>query len=53
VALHKHILPDSTEIEVVARRGSETIVKRMTIRESREMVKKPGWWYLNYQIGFR
>ena len=48
----KQQLPDSTEVDVVAICGEKKIVKRMTIKDWLSLVRKPGWSYIAYQIGY-
>ena len=46
-------LPDYTEITVVARKGSKTVVKNMTYASALALKEnKKGWSYLFYQKGF-
>lgn len=45
-------LPDSTRVEVVATKGDKVIKREMTLGEAREIKKKGGWYYRNFQLGF-
>lgn len=42
----------NTLIDVVATKGKEVIVKRMTFAEAMSIKKAKGWYYQNFQIGF-
>lgn len=46
------LLPSDTEIEVFGIKGDRIIKKRMTFGAAKLMKRKPGWVYVNYQIGF-
>ena len=45
-------LDPATIIEVVATKGTKVIKTKMTIAESKNMAKKPGWRYQNFEVGF-
>ncbi len=46
-------LPETELVEVVAYNKDKTITKTMTFGEWLKLKKKPGWYYVAYQIGFR
>lgn len=45
-------LPYNTFVEVVAINGETVVKKKMQFDEALRLKKKPGWRYINYQIGF-
>lgn len=45
-------LPDNTEIEVVAIKGSKVVVTKMTYGDFLKLEQRKGWVYTSYQIGF-
>ena len=47
-----HILPLSTEIEVICLKNDRVIKITKTFEEALKMDKKEGWRYLFYQKGF-
>lgn len=49
---NKFSLHPDHEIEVVAQKGDQVVVKRMTVSEAVKIVKKKGWRYGIFQIGF-
>jgi len=48
----KFELPQGLEVDVVARKGTTCIVKRMLYLDAKEIKKKEGWTYDIFQIGF-
>jgi len=49
---HKPLLPLETQIEVICTKGERVIKQIMTYGDSLQIVKKEGWKYINYQLGF-
>ena len=47
-----HFLPLETQIEVISIKGDKSYKKTMTFGEALNIVKKKGWVYINYQLGF-
>lgn len=47
-----HYLPLDTKIEVISIKGDKSYKKIMTFGEALNIVKKKGWIYINYQLGF-
>lgn len=47
-----HFLPLETQIEVISIKGDKSYKKIMTFGEALNIVKKKGWVYINYQLGF-
>lgn len=45
-------LPPSTEIEVVAVKGKETVKKIISYSEIKQIKKKKGWYYYFFQKGY-
>lgn len=46
------MLPEETEIEVIASKGEQHFKKVMSLKKAREMKRKPGFTYRFFQIGF-
>jgi len=45
-------LTETTEVDVVACKGNQVVIRPMSLIESRRIVKKKGWVYNIFQKGF-
>ena len=45
-------LPETTEVDVVACKGGQVVIRPMSLLDARRIVKKKGWVYHIFQKGF-